>query len=131
MTIICPRGGQPPRTQPERTELASDLDRAAGHLWQRGNYRAAASLITQARVLDPARASLWAKREAAIAQAATRRQARTGAGEAVRAARTPGNALERQLAEAGIAADDPALEFWRTWNRVAYARRDADREPGQ
>lgn len=137
MTVICPRGGTPPRTQRERAELATDLDRAAGHFWQRGNYEAAASLITQARALDSSRAELWAKREAAITQAISGRQAsRETAAEDVPQARTPRNALERQLAEAGIGPDDPALEFWRAWNTAACKRRDgqasdADREAGQ
>jgi hypothetical protein len=141
MAIICPRGGTAPRTQRERAELAADLDRAAGHLWQRGNYRAAASLISQARALDPARADLWAKREDAITQAASggqpgRQREAEAEAEDGSPGRTPRNGLERQLAEAGIAPDDPALEFWRAWNLAACKRRDgdagdADREAGQ
>jgi hypothetical protein len=55
----------------------------------------------------------------------------TGGGPTPVPTRAPGNDLERQLAGAGIAPDDPAMEHWRSWNALCYQRRDAGREAGQ
>jgi tetratricopeptide (TPR) repeat protein len=121
-----------------RARDATAADREAGVLWRRGEYKRAAELISRAHELDPARGDLWAKREAAITQAASGRQASREqvAAEEAPQPRAPRNALEHQLAETGIAPDDPALEFWRAWNTAACKRRDgdasnADREAGQ
>lgn len=127
MAIICPRGGKPPRTAQQYAELAADLDWAARHMWQRGNYAAAGGLVSQARRLDAARADLWAKREAAIAQAIGRTPAgSTGAVAGAGAQRAPRNALERQLASTGIDLGGEAMEFWRSWNTAASKRRDGE-----
>lgn len=127
MAIICPRGSKPSRTPQQYAELAADLNRAAGHLWQRGNYAAGGGLVSQARKLDPARADLWARREAAIAQAIGRTPAgSTGAVAGAGAQRVPRNALEFQLASTGIDLGGEAMEFWRSWNTAAFKRRDGE-----
>lgn len=69
----CEPAAQPqPAPEDERARHATELDRAAGRAWQQGDLQCAARLIADARALDPARAHLWAKREAAIAAAAPR-----------------------------------------------------------
>lgn len=58
----------------EHRERADVADRAAGLAWRAGDLDGARRLIADARALDPARAGLWARREAAIATA----EAKTG-----------------------------------------------------
>jgi hypothetical protein len=114
-----------------RAREATAADRAAGLLWKQGEYGAAADLIAQARELDPARADLWAEREAAIARSIGGTLVTPKAEPDASTTREPGNELERQLAERGIAPDDPAMKTWRTWNALCYQRRDAGLEAGQ
>jgi hypothetical protein len=66
-----PAGPQPPAAA-DRARHAGELDRAAGRAWRQGDLALAARLIAGARALDPDRAGLWDKREAAIAAAAPR-----------------------------------------------------------
>jgi hypothetical protein len=118
----------------DRREMASAADYAAGTCWRSGDLEGAANWLRRARALDPDREELWAQREATIRPRASGAQTAaeaTGSEPTPVPTRTPGNDLERQLAGAGIAPDDPAMEHWRSWNALCYQRRDADREAGQ
>jgi hypothetical protein len=121
-------------TTQDRRERADAADYAAGLCWRRGEYGASADLIGQARELDPERGDLWDQRLDTIGRAISGTQAHTEAtgGEGTHShGRGPGNDLERQLAAAGIAPDDPAMEHWRSWNALCYRLRDGDLEAGR
>ena len=68
----CQPAGSQPAAAAERARHAGELDRAAGRAWRQGDLDLAARLIADARALDPDRAGLWDRREAAIAAAAPR-----------------------------------------------------------
>lgn len=112
----------------DRARVADQASHGAGLAYRAGEFVRAGRLLDVARQADPSRAELWAERTGQVHAAA-----RAAAAKAVPASdpRPLAEIVAGRLAAAGVAADDPGLEFLRSWNadRLAAAGVQPELEP--